>query len=166
MWNLNLPRNPLKFCVGLVSFPLSWTFLMKRVKFLIQYYMMTSSNGKIYRVTGPFVGNSPVTGEFPKHRPVTRSFDVFFHLRVNKQLSEQSWGWWFETPASSLWRHCNVDAKKGQSTDINALILSYLCESFVIRELITLHMKFRDESTERRCNLKRSCNTVCDLNLS
>ena len=27
-------------------------------------------------------GNSPVTGEFPSQRPVTRSFDVFFHLRL------------------------------------------------------------------------------------
>ena len=27
------------------------------------------------------VGNSPVTGEFPAQRPVTRSFDVFFDLR-------------------------------------------------------------------------------------
>ena len=25
-------------------------------------------------------GNSPVTGEFPSQRPVTRSFDVFFDL--------------------------------------------------------------------------------------
>ena len=28
-------------------------------------------------------GNSPVTGEFPARRPVTRSFDVFFDLRPN-----------------------------------------------------------------------------------
>ena len=41
---------------------------------------------------------SPVTGEFPTRRPVTRSFDVFFHLCLNKRLSKQSWGWWFETP--------------------------------------------------------------------
>ena len=41
-------------------------------------------------------------------RPVTRSFDVFFDLRLNKRLSKQSWGWWFETPSSPLWRHCNV----------------------------------------------------------
>ena len=27
---------------------------------------------------------------------------------LNKQLSKQSWGWWFETPTRSLWRHCNV----------------------------------------------------------
>ena len=24
-----------------------------------------------------------------------------------KPFSKQSWGWWFETPSRSLWRHCN-----------------------------------------------------------
>ena len=52
-------------------------------------------------------GNSPVPGEFPAQRPVTRSFDVFFDLRLNKRLSKQPWGWWFETPSCRLWRHCN-----------------------------------------------------------
>ena len=52
-------------------------------------------------------GNSPVTGEFTTERPVTRSFDVFFDLHLNKRLSKQWWGWWFETPSCSLWRHCN-----------------------------------------------------------
>ena len=52
-------------------------------------------------------GNSPVPGEFPAQRPVTRSFDVFFDLCPNKQLSKQLWGWWFETPSWSSWRHCN-----------------------------------------------------------
>ena len=51
--------------------------------------------------------NSPVTGEFPAQRPVTRSFGVFFDLRLNKRLSKQSWGWWFETLSRPLWRHCN-----------------------------------------------------------
>ena len=51
------------------------------------------------------VGNSPVTGEFPTQRPVTRSFDVFFDLRLNKRLSKHSWGWWFETLSRPLWRH-------------------------------------------------------------
>ena len=32
-------------------------------------------------------GNSPVPGEFPTQRPVTRSFDVSFDLRLNKRLS-------------------------------------------------------------------------------
>ena len=52
-------------------------------------------------------GNSPVPGEFPTQRPATRSFDVFFDVRPNKQLSKQSWGWWFETLSPSLWRHRN-----------------------------------------------------------
>ena len=51
--------------------------------------------------------NSPVSGEFPAQRPVTRSFDVFFDLLPNKRLSKQSLGWWFETPSGSLWRHSN-----------------------------------------------------------
>ena len=54
-------------------------------------------------------GNSPVPGEFRSQTPVTRSFDVLFDLRLNKRLSKQSWGWWFETPSPSLWRHCIWD---------------------------------------------------------
>ena len=46
-------------------------------------------------------------------RPVTRSYDVFFYLRLNKRLSKQSWGWWFETLSRPLWRHCNVNPTPG-----------------------------------------------------
>ena len=46
-------------------------------------------------------------GKFPAQKPVTRNFDVFFDLRLNKRLSKQSWGWWSETPSRPLWRHCN-----------------------------------------------------------
>ena len=53
------------------------------------------------------VGNSPVTGEFPSQRPVTRSFDVFSDVHLNKMLSQQLRHWWFEMPSCSLWRHCN-----------------------------------------------------------
>ena len=52
-------------------------------------------------------GNSPASGEFPAQRPVTRSFDVFFDLSLNKRLRKQSWGWWFETISRPLWRHRN-----------------------------------------------------------
>ena len=77
--------------------------------------MMPSSNGNIFRVTGHLCGNSPVLGEFPSQRPVMRSFDVFFDLRLNKRLSKQSWGWCSETLSSPLWRHSN---------DINRLCFS------------------------------------------
>ena len=46
-------------------------------------------------------------GEFAAHRPVTRSFDVFFDLHPNKWLSKQWRRWLFETPSHWLWRHCN-----------------------------------------------------------
>ena len=56
-------------------------------------------------------GNSPVIGEFPSQRPVTRSFDVFFDLHPNKRLTKQLRRRWFETPSRSLWRHYNVSRK-------------------------------------------------------
>ena len=70
--------------------------------------MMTSSNGDIFRVTGPLCGEFTDTGEFPAQMPVTRSFDVFFDLRPNKRLNKHPWVWWFETPLWSLWCQCNV----------------------------------------------------------
>ena len=69
------------------------------------FFMMTSSNGNIFRVTGL------LWGEFSAQRSVTRSFDVFSDLHLNKELSKQSRGWWFETPSGSLWRQCNVFAR-------------------------------------------------------
>ena len=66
--------------------------------------MMTSSNGNIFRVTGPMCGEFTGPGDFPAQRPATRSFDVFFDLRLYKRLSKQRWGWWFETTSWSLWR--------------------------------------------------------------
>ena len=63
-------------------------------------------------------GNSPGTGEFPSQRPMTRSFGVFFDLRLNRRLSKQSWGWWFEMPPHSLWRHCNDNADFNHRTYI------------------------------------------------
>ena len=66
---------------------------------LFPTYMMTSSNGNIFRVTGPLCGEfiapimtSPVN--IPAQWPVTLSFHVLFDLCLNEQLSKQSWGWW------------------------------------------------------------------------
>ena len=71
--------------------------------------VMTSSNGKFSALLVICAGNSPVPGECPAPRPVTRSFDAFFDLRLNKRFSKQSWGWWFETLSRPLWRHRNGD---------------------------------------------------------
>ena len=75
---------------------------------LLFWFMMTSSNGNIFRVTGHLCGEFTGPGEFPTQRPVTRSFDVFFDLSLSKRLSKQSRGWWFQTQSRPLWRHCNV----------------------------------------------------------
>ena len=60
-------------------------------------------------------GNSPVTGEFPSQRSVTRSFNVFFDLWLNKRSSKQARRRWFETPSRSLWCHCNDNVEKFMS---------------------------------------------------
>ena len=66
-------------------------------------------------------GNSPVPGEFPTQKPVTRSFDVFFDLRSNKRLSKQWRGWWFETESYPLWRHRNVHGRIRCSTSHHSM---------------------------------------------
>ena len=71
-------------------------------------------------------GNSPVAGEYPSQRPVTRSFDVFFDLRLNKLLSKQSRRWWCETPSCSLWRHCNETKSKPMMAFFNPRIYTTL----------------------------------------
>ena len=75
--------------------------------------MMTSSNGNIFRVTCHLCEEFTGHRWIPAQRSVTRRFDCFFDLRLNKRLSKQWWGWWFETPSRSLWRHCNETFRYG-----------------------------------------------------
>ena len=89
------------------SFQASFIYCWLRYPLWNCYYMMTSSNGNIFRVTGHLCGEFTGPGEFPTQRPVTRSFDVYFDLRPNKRLSKHSLGWWFETLSPPLWRHRN-----------------------------------------------------------
>ena len=86
--------------------------------------------------------NSPVTGEFPAQRPVTRSFDAFLNLHLNKRLCKQ-WGWWFETPSRPLWRHCHVIMHQYRHADITHLLNSH-------------------SSSDK----KVTCNVVCIISLS
>ena len=89
-------------------------------------------------------GNPPVTGGFPSQRPVTRSFDVFFALRLSKQLSKQSRSWWFETLLHSLWCHCNVMTKRHQSSTLLAFckvnpLMDFYHEEPVMQKLFLCH---------------------------
>ena len=78
-------------------------------------YMMTSSNGNIFRVTGHLCGEFTGLRWIPRTKPVTRSFDVSFDLHLNKRFSKQSWGWWFIKPSRPLWHHCNETFKCAMS---------------------------------------------------
>ena len=90
--------------------------------------MMTSSNGNIFRVTGPLCEEFTGPGEFPTQRPVTRSFDVFYDQRLNKRLSKQPWGWWFE----SSWRQCYGYRSKPRSP----LTVTAMCWPYVYTDWV------------------------------
>ena len=65
-----------------LTFPLWWRHQMETFSALLVFC----------------AGNSPITGEFPAQGLVKRSLDVSSDLRLNRNLSKRSWGWWFETP--------------------------------------------------------------------
>ena len=67
--------------------------------------MMTLSNGNVFRVTVPLCREFTGDRWIPLTTTSNAALCVFFDLHLNKRLSKQSWGWWFETP---LWRHCNA----------------------------------------------------------
>ena len=76
-------------------------------------------------------GNSRVPGEFRAQRPVTRGFDIYYDLCLNKRLSKQSWAWWFETLSRTLLRLCNVRTRyvlsyvSAESEQTNFKLFSY-----------------------------------------
>ena len=69
--------------------------------------MMTSSNGNIFRGTGP------LCWEFTGHRWIllTKASDAehlcFLWAALEQRLNKQSWHRWFQMTSLSLWRHCN-----------------------------------------------------------
>ena len=78
--------------------------------------------------------------------PVTHSFDVFYDLCLNKQLSKQSWGWWFETLSRPLWRHRNGDIILrwmahiliyDKSTFYPVMTLCFKAESYYLKQILT-----------------------------
>ena len=98
-------------------------------------------------------GNSPVTGEFRTPRPVTRSFDVFFDLRLNKRLSKQTTRCWFEA-------HDHYDvivmypANPSRTTDITAL---FLLHDNLAREDLKLPLYIMRLFNSSQCLLDSTC---------
>ena len=117
----------------------------------LHFNMMTSSNGNIFRVTGPLCGEFTGPGELPTQRPVTLSFDVFFDQRLNQRLSKQPWGWWFETPSWSLWRQSNetkVNKLNDNGVWVSSLSFKIFWEFRILSVQIQVecskHLSFRD----------------------
>ena len=79
-----------------------------RLSPLFMNAMMTSSDGNIFRVTGHLCGEFTGPRWIPAQKASAAELWYFFHLRLNKRLSKESWGWWFETLSRPLWRHRNV----------------------------------------------------------
>ena len=103
-------------------------------------------------------GNSPVDGEFPAQRPVTRNVDVFFDLHLNKRLSKQWWGWWFETPSRPLCRHCNVPSISFpyltlQYTDVVYTLLAPCCDLLWFGTSWFYPLKLSTVEVRKRCCL-------------
>ena len=67
----------------------------------------------------PFVRGIHLSPVNSPQKPVTRSFDVFFDLRLNKRWSKQWWGWWFETLSRPLWRRPNA---KGNTESLHLIM--------------------------------------------
>ena len=44
-------------------------------------------------------------------------------MHLNKRLSKQWWGWWFETLSCPLWRHCNVGGKIRDFSGVCRLVI-------------------------------------------
>ena len=92
-------------------------------------------------------GKPRVTGEFPSQRPVTRSFEVFFYLRLNKWWSKQSRRRWFETPMRSLWHPCDYYHK-------------YVADTFIRESDSTICLGvYRDEPEQifSLCSHRKKC---------
>ena len=65
----------------------------------MDFIMMTSSNGTIFRIIGPLCGEFTGPGEFPAQRPLTRSSDIsLIYAWINDWVNNRE--------AGDLRRHC------------------------------------------------------------
>ena len=73
---------------------------------------------------------------------------------LNKRLSKQSWGWWFEMPTRSLWLHCNECLRCCHQTSQGLCVTHRKQLSVVQNAMISIHAHLI-------CMKEPAC--VCDL---
>ena len=96
-------------------------------------------------------GNSPVTGEFPLQRPVTRSFDVFFDLRQNTRLIntthyKQFWMWSDKSNIQSI----TVRSHEGLKSVEPRLIVQQLVQAKAQKIMFHITGALREKYTSDR----------------
>ena len=69
--------------------------------------MATSSNGNIFRVTGPLGGKFNGQRWIPRTKASDAELRCFLRSAPEQTLRKPSRRRWFETPSRSPWRHCN-----------------------------------------------------------
>ena len=90
--------------------------------------MMKSSNGNIFHIIGHLCRE--FTGDRWIPRTKASDAELLCFLCHNKGLCKQSWGWWFEMPSHSLWRHCNV--KSHDKEVCSQMMPSYIFHAFIV----------------------------------
>ena len=123
-WAINIPRIYTQFTLRYGQLSTNCIRIL-RVYFTAWWRHQMETFSALLTVCA---GNSPVTGEFPAQRPVPRSLDVFFDLRLMIRLSKQWWGGWFEALSCPLWRHCN--GQRGKHTWQHYIIIKHICTHF------------------------------------
>ena len=129
--NVMIDPNRSHICIPVAAVELSWYVSncdpVKSDKYVYNSMitspsivcMMTSSNGNIFRVTGP------LCGEFTGHRwiPLAKASDteLWCYLWL-------SWGWLYETPSCPLWLHCNGETGPWKHDPIFINCLQSVCK--------------------------------------
>ena len=109
-------------------------------------------------------GNSPVPGEFPAQRPMTRRFDVFFDMCLNKRFNKQSWGWWFETLSRPFSVMCTLEHAKNNCPWGNLLsqYRVHVSQLQFAKSLSTwIRLQNHNESRKNVCYKNKSRKKVC-----
>ena len=69
--------------------------------------MMTPTNGNIFSVTAHLCGEFTGQRWIPRTKVSDTKLWCFLWSVLNKRLSKQWWGWWFDMLSLPLWRHSN-----------------------------------------------------------
>ena len=85
---------------------LSWQTWRKRVELQGQAALINAFIEHFQRIVWEFTGHRWI--------PHTKASDaeiwcfLWIWMWISGWVNNRPWGWWFETPANSLWHHCNV----------------------------------------------------------